>query len=64
VNQHTTIKKAVFSVEAASTLYNEDIRQLDSIESPKFAVGTIIDNKWQERHQAVQRRLHNVLQLQ
>jgi hypothetical protein len=28
VNQHATIKKAVFSVVAALRLYNEDLRQL------------------------------------
>jgi hypothetical protein len=29
VNQHGTIKKAVFSEEAAPRLYNEDLRQLE-----------------------------------
>jgi hypothetical protein len=29
VNQHATIEEAVFSVEAAPRLYNEDIMQLE-----------------------------------
>jgi hypothetical protein len=29
VNQHATIEKAVFSVEAAQRLYNEDLTQLE-----------------------------------
>jgi hypothetical protein len=28
MNQHATIEEAVFSVEAAPRLYNEDLRQL------------------------------------
>jgi hypothetical protein len=28
VNQHATVKEAVFSVGAAPTLYNKDLRQL------------------------------------
>jgi hypothetical protein len=29
VNQHATIEEAVFSVGAAPSLYNEDLRQLE-----------------------------------
>jgi hypothetical protein len=50
VNQHATIGEAVFSVEAAPRLYNEDLRQqkLESRESPDLAIHRIIEKKWQE----------------
>jgi hypothetical protein len=45
VNQQITIEDAVFSVEVALRLYNEDLRQLrDRIEeSPELAVGRIME---------------------
>jgi hypothetical protein len=60
VNQHATIREVVFSVEVTPRLYKEDLRQLidrtefssgvDSCrelrESPKLAVGRIIEKKW------------------
>jgi hypothetical protein len=47
VNQHATIEEAVFSVRAATRLYNKDLRQLELELSrvPDLAVGTIIEKK-------------------
>jgi hypothetical protein len=47
VNQHTTIEEAVFSVGAASRLYNEDLMQLELElrEPPELASGRIITRK-------------------
>jgi hypothetical protein len=60
VNQHATIEKAVYSVGAAPRLYNEDLRQLELelTESAELAVCRITEKKWQERNQAVKRRLY------
>jgi hypothetical protein len=59
MNQHATIGEAVFSVEAAPRLYNEDLTQMkDRIESPKLAVDRIIEKKRQGSNCAVQKRHH------
>jgi hypothetical protein len=54
VNQHAKIEEAVFSVEAASRLYNEGLKQFDMtriiIESLELVVGRIIVKKRQERN--------------
>jgi hypothetical protein len=62
--QHATIEEAMFSVASAPRLYIEDLWQLESKEPPELAVRRIIEKKWQERNQAVQRRVHSVVQSQ
>jgi hypothetical protein len=54
MNQHEPTEEAVFSVGAASRLYNEDVRQLEvglrETAEWELAVARMIEKKWKERN--------------